>query len=257
MSKNRYFIEFSYDGSSYHGFQKQLNAITVQEIVENAISKILRDKISIISAGRTDTGVHAVNMFAHFDYDIKSKIEESNFCYLINRLLPADIAVKAIHEVKPDSHSRFDAISRTYNYYITDTKNPFNNRYRYYLSEELNYSKMNKASKKLYKYIDFKSFSKSNTDVKTFDCKITNAIWVKSEDGWKFVITSNRFLRNMVRAIVGTLIEIGKGRLRINDLDKIIQSKDRRNAGYSVPAEGLFLKEIIYNKEIFIESWKK
>ena len=257
MSNNRYFIEFSYDGSSYHGFQKQLNAITVQEIVENAISKILRDKISIISAGRTDTGVHAVNMFAHFDYDIKSKIEESNFCYLINRLLPADIAVKAIHEVKPDSHSRFDAISRTYNYYITDTKNPFNHRYRYYLSEELNYSKMNKASKKLYKYDDFKSFSKSNTDVKTFDCKITNAIWVKSDDGWKFVITSNRFLRNMVRAIVGTLIEIGKGRLRINDLDKIIQSKDRRNAGYSVPAEGLFLKEIIYNKEIFIESWKK
>ena len=257
MSNNRYFIEFSYDGSSYHGLQKQLNAITVQEIMENAISKILRDNINIISAGRTDTGVHALNMFAHFDYDIKSKIEESNYCYLINRLLPADIAVKAIHKVKPDSHSRFDAISRTYNYYITDTKNPFYHRYRYYLSEELDYNIMNKASKTLYEHEDFKCFSKSNTDVKTYNCKITDANWVKSGDDWKFTITSNRFLRSMVRSIVGTLIEIGKGKIAINDLDKIIQSKDRRNAGYSVPAEGLFLKEIIYDKKIFIKSWKK
>lgn len=257
MSNNRYFIEFSYDGSLYHGFQKQLNAITVQEIMENGISTILRDRIDIVSAGRTDTGVHAVNMFAHFDYDIKSKIEESNFCHLLNRLLPADIVVIAIHKVKSDSHSRFDAISRTYNYYITDTKNPFNHKYRYYLSEELDYIMMNKASKILYEYQDFKCFSKSNTDVKTYNCKITNAEWVKSEDDWKFIITSNRFLRNMVRAIVGTLIEIGRGKLEIDDLDKIIQSKDRRNAGYSVPAEGLFLKEIIYDKKIFIESWKK
>ena len=257
MSNNRYFIEFSYDGSLYHGFQKQLNAITVQEIMENGISTILRDTIDIVSAGRTDTGVHAVNMFAHFDYDIKSKIEESNFCHLLNRLLPADIVVIAIHKVKSDSHSRFDAISRTYNYYITDTKNPFNHKYRYYLSEELDYIMMNKASKILYEHQDFKCFSKSNTDVKTYNCKITNAEWVKSEDDWKFIITSNRFLRNMVRAIVGTLIEIGRGKLEIDDLDKIIQSKDRRNAGYSVPAEGLFLKEIIYDKKIFIESWKK
>ncbi len=257
MSNNRYFIEFSYDGSLYHGFQKQLNAITVQEIMENGISTILRDRIDIVSAGRTDTGVHAVNMFAHFDYDIKSKIEESNFCHLLNRLLPADIVVIAIHKVKSDSHSRFDAISRTYNYYITDTKNPFNHKYRYYLSEELDYIMMNKASKILYEHQDFKCFSKSNTDVKTYNCKITNAKWVKSEDDWKFIITSNRFLRNMVRAIVGTLIEIGRGKLEIDDLDKIIQSKDRRNAGYSVPAEGLFLKEIIYDKKIFIESWKK
>ena len=257
MSNNRYFIEFSYDGSLYHGFQKQLNAITVQEIMENGISTILRDRIDIVSAGRTDTGVHAVNMFAHFDYDIKSKIEESNFCHLLNRLLPADIVVIAIHKVKSDSHSRFDAISRTYNYYITDTKNPFNHKYRYYLSEELDYIMMNKASKILYEHQDFKCFSKSNTDVKTYNCKITNAEWVKSEDDWKFIITSNRFLRNMVRAIVGTLIEIGRGKLEIDDLDKIIQSKDRRNAGYSVPAEGLFLKEIMYDKKIFIESWKK
>tara|TARA_B100000029_G_scaffold59744_1_gene53765 strand:+ start:1848 stop:2621 length:774 start_codon:yes stop_codon:yes gene_type:complete len=257
MSNNRYFIEFSYDGSLYHGFQKQLNAITVQEIMENGISTILRDRIDIVSAGRTDTGVHAVNMFAHFDYDIKSKIEESNFCHLLNRLLPADIVVIAIHKVKSDSHSRFDAISRTYNYYITGTKNPFNHKYRYYLSEELDYIMMNKASKILYEHQDFKCFSKSNTDVKTYNCKITNAEWVKSEDDWKFIITSNRFLRNMVRAIVGTLIEIGRGKLEIDDLDKIIQSKDRRNAGYSVPAEGLFLKEIIYDKKIFIESWKK
>jgi len=257
MSNNRYFIEFSYDGSLYHGFQKQLNAITVQEIMENGISTILRDRIDIVSAGRTDTGVHAVNMFAHFDYDIKSKIEESNFCHLLNRLLPADIVVIAIHKVKSDSHSRFDAISRTYNYYITDTKTPFNHKYRYYLSEELDYIMMNKASKILYEHQDFKCFSKSNTDVKTYNCKITNAEWVKSEDDWKFIITSNRFLRNMVRAIVGTLIEIGRGKLEIDDLDKIIQSKDRRNAGYSVPAEGLFLKEIMYDKKIFIESWKK
>ena len=257
MPNNRYFIEFSYDGSSYHGFQKQLNAITIQEILENAISTILRDKIDIISAGRTDSGVHAVNMFAHFNYDIKTKIEESNFCHLLNRILPADIVINAIHMVKSDSHSRFDAISRTYNYYITDTKDTFNHRYRYYLSEELDYSKMNKASKLLYEYEDFKCFSKSNTDVKTFNCKITNANWVKLDDDWKFTITSNRFLRNMVRAIVGTLIEIGKGKVSIKDLDSIIQSKDRRNAGYSVPAEGLFLNEIIYNKEIFIKSWKK
>ena len=257
MSNNRYFIEFSYDGSSYHGFQKQLNAITIQEILENAISTILRDKIDITSAGRTDSGVHAINMFAHFNYVIKSKVEESNFCHLLNRILPADIVIKAIHMVKPNSHSRFDAISRTYNYYITDTKDPFNHKYRYYLSEKLDYNKMNKASKLLYEYEDFKCFSKSNTDVKTFNCKITNANWVKLDDYWKFTITSNRFLRNMVRAVVGTLIEIGKGKLDINDLDRIILSKDRRNAGYSVPAEGLFLNEIVYDKEIFLESWKK
>jgi len=256
MSTNRYFIEFSYDGSLYHGFQKQLNAITVQEIMENAISTILRERVDIISAGRTDTGVHAINMFAHFDYDIISKIEESNLCYLLNRLLPADIAIKAIHKVKPDSHSRFDAISRTYEYYITDTKNPFNHRYRYYLSDKLDYNAMNKASKILYEYEDFKCFSKSNTDVKTYNCNITNANWVKSDEDWKFTITSNRFLRNMVRSIVGTLIEIGKGK-SIKELNKIIQSKDRRNAGYSVPAEGLFLKEIKYDKKIFIESWKE
>ncbi|MFL2628671.1 MAG: tRNA pseudouridine(38-40) synthase TruA, partial [Candidatus Marisimplicoccus sp.] len=244
------------DGSLYHGFQKQLNAISVQEVMENAISTILRDKVDIISAGRTDTGVHAINMFAHFDYNIESKIEESNFCHLLNRLLPADIVIKAIHKVKPDSHSRFDAISRTYEYYITDTKNPFNHRYRYYLSDNLDYNIMNKASKILYEYEDFKCFSKSNTDVKTYDCKITNANWDKLNDDWKFTITSNRFLRNMVRSIVGTLIEIGKGK-SVNELDKIIQSKDRRNAGYSVPAEGLFLKEIRYDKKIFIESWKK
>ena len=154
MPTNRYFIDFSYDGSSYHGFQKQLNAITVQEIMENTISKILRDEINIISAGRTDTGVHAKKMFAHFD--VKSKIEEENFCYLINRLLPNDIAIKAIHKVKSDSHSRFDAISRTYNYFITNTKNPFNHGYSYYLSEKLDYSKMNKASKKFFKYDNFK-----------------------------------------------------------------------------------------------------
>ena len=255
MPTNRYFIDFSYDGSSYHGFQKQLNAITVQEIMENTISKILRDEINIISAGRTDTGVHAKKMFAHFD--VKSKIEEENFCHLINRLLPNDIAIKAIHKVKSDSHSRFDAISRTYNYFITNTKNPFNNGYSYYLSEKLDYSKMNKASKKFFKYENFKCFSKSNTDVKTYNCEISNAEWVKSGDDYKFIISSNRFLRNMVRAIVGTLIEIGKGELQIKDLDEIIQSRDRRNAGYSVPPQGLFLTEIKYDKKIFLKSWEK
>jgi len=241
----RYFIELAYKGTNYHGWQYQKNAKSVQETVEKAFSLILREKISIAGAGRTDSGVHALHYTAHFDTE--NKIENTNdFVYKLNSLLEQDIAIYKVYETHSDNHSRFSPISRTYEYHINTTKNPFVQESSYYLNFALDYEKMNQAAQKLFNYIDFTSFSKLHTERRTNNCNIYKAEWIINENKSYFIISANRFLRNMVRAIVGTLLEVGKGKLSIDDFCEIIESKDRAKAGYSVPARGLFLTKIKY-----------
>ena len=251
----RYFIEFSYLGSNYHGWQIQPNAITIQEVLENSMSKILNYKINLIGCGRTDSGVHSKQMFAHFD--LESSIN-NNFLHKINSFLPKDIAINRFFAVNIDSHARFDAKSRTYEYYMSNIKNPFELGKTYYYKNDLDIIKMNESAKVLLNYTDFKCFSKSKTDVKTFNCKIFEANWVLLDNSMVFKITANRFLRNMVRAIVGTLIEVGLGRISIKEFESIIIKRDRTLAGFSVPAHGLYLKKIKYDwKEILLNGKEK
>ncbi|WP_455168503.1 tRNA pseudouridine(38-40) synthase TruA [Aegicerativicinus sediminis] len=239
----RYFIKLSYDGLAYHGWQNQPNALSVQEVLEKSISTILGVDVEIVGAGRTDTGVHAKEMFAHFDYD-SPLIEE--FVFKMNSFLPKDIAIQNVFEMQPDAHARFDAVSRTYHYHIHIEKDPFLVNHSYQYGRDLDLKKMNDACKILYQYTDFQCFSKSNTDVKTYYCKVTLAEWFVDGNNYTFIITANRFLRNMVRAIVGTMLMIGSGKLEAAELHNIIKSKDRSNAGFSVPSHGLYLTEVLY-----------
>ena len=250
----RYFIEFSYDGSNYHGIQKQPYSLTIQEILETNISKYSGSNINLTLAGRTDAGVHAKQMFAHFD--IEHDFNKTNFCRSINMMIPKDICVECLSEVAEDLHARFDAISRTYEYFISSKKDPFNYKFSYYFRDKLDIDKMNESCQILIKHKNFKCFSKSNTDVKTYDCDIQFAEWNISDKGYNFSVKANRFLRNMVRSIVGTMIQIGIQKISDKDFQIILDSQDRRNAGYSVPASGLFLTNIDY-KEKFETSWKK
>lgn len=244
----RYFLELSYNGTKYHGWQNQPNAITVQEVIENALTMLLKRAISIVGAGRTDAGVHALQMFAHFDYE--SKIDTNEIKYKLNSFLPNDIAIHSIFEVKQDAHSRFDAMSRTYLYRISLEKDPFSFERAYYVNSELDIEKMDEASKILFDYSDFESFSKSKTDVKTYNCEIMKADWVQHGNELHFTIKADRFLRNMVRAIVGTLISIGSNKIDLKDLHTIIKSKNRSEAGFSVPAHALYLSKIEYPEHI-------
>jgi len=244
----RYFLELSYNGKAYHGWQNQPNAISVQEVIEDALSKLLRAQISIVGAGRTDAGVHAKQMFAHFDTDVEFLSE--NLKFKLNSFLPNDIAIRDIFEVKEDAHTRFDAISRTYIYRISQHKNVFGYENSYYLKHALNVGKMNEASKILFKHENFKCFSRSNTDVKTYNCEIMKAEWTVSGDEIIFTIKANRFLRNMVRAIVGTMVDIGLGKTEVNAFQDIIKSQNRVNAGASVPGHALYLTHIEYPKDI-------
>ncbi|PKQ46049.1 tRNA pseudouridine(38-40) synthase TruA [Confluentibacter flavum] len=240
----KYFIELSYNGKAYHGWQNQPKSISVQEVIEDSLSKLLGESIAIVGAGRTDAGVHASQMFAHFDTEIAFK--EDDLVYKLNSFLPKDIAVHTIFKVKAEAHARFDALSRTYLYRITLKKNVFTFDNTFYIKQELDVDKMNEASKILFQYKDFQCFSKSKTDVKTYDCDIMKASWFFKEDELHFVIKADRFLRNMVRAIVGTMINIGIGKLNIEDLHTIIISKNRSEAGFSVPAHALYLIEVEY-----------
>lgn len=240
----RYFIEFSYNGKAYHGWQYQPNAISVQQVLEEALTKLLRAKISVMGAGRTDAGVHAAQMFAHFD--IEESFDIDLIVFKLNCFLPKDIAIHSIFEVNPKAHARFNAISRTYDYRISTKKNVFTSDFAYHIFFPLDIEKMNEACKILFHYKDFQCFSKSNTDVKTYYCDIKEAFWKFENDELIFTITANRFLRNMVRAIVGTMVEIGLGKIEVEQLHEIIQSKDRSEAGYSVPAQGLYLMKIVY-----------
>jgi tRNA pseudouridine38-40 synthase len=244
----RYFIELSYNGKDYHGWQNQPNAISVQQVLEEAFSVLLQTKIEIVGAGRTDTGVHASQMFAHFD--VEFEIDISTLAFKLNSFLPNDISIHDIFKVKDDAHARFDAISRTYHYKISTTKNVFTINFAYRLQVPLDIKKMNDACNILLQYKDFQCFSKSNTDVKTYYCTIEKAEWIEEQNDLIFIISADRFLRNMVRAIVGTMINIGLGKIQVKDLISIIESKNRSEAGFSVPAHGLYLTQITYPESL-------
>ena len=240
----RYFIQFSYFGKAYHGWQNQPNVITVQQVLEEGLSRLLRYKVSVMGAGRTDAGVHAKEMYAHFNF---AEIEDTlDLAHRLNNYLPADIAVKSIFKVRPETHARFDALERTYEYWIVKEKNPFYIDFAYFKCSTLDLMAMNKAAKILMEYEDFECFSKSNTDVKTFLCKIKKAEWELKNDKLVFTITADRFLRNMVRAIVGTLLEVGLGKIKPEAIREIIKSKNRAMAGTSVPAKALYLTKVLY-----------
>lgn len=245
LVKLRYFIEFSYNGKNYFGYQIQPKQISVQEDLEKALGTILRTEIKTAGAGRTDTGVHARKMFAHFD--VPFALPE-NLVTRLNSFLPKDISVKRIFEVKDDFHARFDATFRTYEYFISLEKDPFLQDFSWQISNRsLDLDKMNEACKILFKYDDFTSFAKVGGDNKTNLCEIYKAGWEQSGSVLKFTISANRFLRNMVRAIVGTMVEVGSGKINPEDLHQIIEQKHRNSAGTSAPAQGLFLVDVGYN----------
>ncbi|HSI69460.1 MAG TPA: tRNA pseudouridine(38-40) synthase TruA [Gillisia sp.] len=247
----RYFLELAYNGKAYHGWQYQPNAPTVQETLEKALFTILRKETPVVGAGRTDTGVHASQYFVHFDAE--GIADSKKFIYKLNSVLPEDIAAYDVFKVKDDAHARFDARSRSYQYRLSLRKDPFFVESAHHLKNEIDVDRMNRAAAILKDYKDFKCFSRSKTDVKTYNCLVTEAVWKQEEDLLVFHITADRFLRNMVRAIVGTLLEVGLGKLEVEQVHEIIKSRDRRNAGTSVPAKGLFLTGIEYPRSIVKE----
>jgi tRNA pseudouridine38-40 synthase len=250
--KTRYFIFISYKGTSYHGWQIQSNSITVQQILEEALSVVLNEKISTIGAGRTDTGVHATFFCAHFE-SISSDLSEIwNLIFRLNQYLPPDISVSSIKKVVPDASARYSAISRTYKYYISKVKDPFFDNSSWYIHGNTDAALMNRACEILYKHSDFTSFSKLHSGAKTNICKIYSTKWEESDNRLVFNIKADRFLRNMVRAIVGTMVEIGNGKMNLKEFEEIILAKDRCRAGKSAPAKGLFLVDIEYPVEIFM-----
>lgn len=249
----RYFIQLAYKGTNYHGWQIQDNALTVQAELNKTLSILLNQTIETHGCGRTDKGVHASNYYAHFDAKEISDIPQ--LIYKLNKFLPKDIAVYKIFKVKKDASARFDAINRTYDYYITKRKDPFLNESAYYFYGNLDIELMNKAAEILLTYKDFEAFSKSNTQVNNYICHISFAKWIENNNLLNFKITANRFLRNMVRAIVGTMLEVGKGNMNLEEFKHVIESKNRSNAGFSVPAHALFLSNINYPHSIFdVES---
>ena len=249
--KRRYFIRFAYNGTAYCGWQMQPNGLSVQEVLTKALCTILRtEDIEIVAAGRTDAGVHARNMIAHFD--IEDQLPPGlDLVNKLNSLLPQDISVINIREVNPEAHARFDALSRRYEYHLVLHKDVFRHPFAMRIYHPLDFDRMNEAAKILFEYSDFTSFSKLHTDVKTNNCKIMAAHWEQREDEWIFVVEADRFLRNMVRAIVGTLLEVGRGKITPEDFRTIIEAKNRCNAGSSVPAKGLFLVEVTYPEKIY------
>jgi tRNA pseudouridine38-40 synthase len=249
--KKRFFIYFSYKGTAYHGWQIQPNGISVQEVLTKALCTILRTEFEIVGAGRTDTGVHAKLMVAHFDLENDLELD-AQFVTKLNSFLPNDIAVFKIVEVQPDAHARFDAISRRYEYHIVTNKDVFKTGLAVREFNQLDYKTMNEAAKTLMEYCDFTSFSKLHTDVKTNNCIIHLAEWKQQENEWVFTIEADRFLRNMVRAIVGTLFEVGRGKMTLEEFKNVIETKNRCKAGTSVPAHGLYLVDIKYPNNIFL-----
>ena len=247
----RFFIYLSYDGARYHGWQRQPNGLSVQQVLEEALSTILRQPIEVVGAGRTDAGVNASMMVAHMDVPLCSDTVAAQKDRL-NRLLPPDVAVQRIVPVRDDAHARFSATSRTYHYYITFDKSPFLRHYAWRCPFPLDIDRMNEAASHLFDYTDFTSFSKLHTDVKTNNCRIMKAEWLQQADGtWMFEVQADRFLRNMVRAIVGTLVDVGRDRMTVQQFCDIIERKDRCAAGQSMPGNALFLADITYPEHIF------
>ncbi|HET8859959.1 tRNA pseudouridine(38-40) synthase TruA [Marivirga sp.] len=246
----RYFFTIAYKGTNYHGWQKQPNAMGVQQKVEEVFSTILNHTVEIVGSGRTDSGVHATAQVFHVDFS--NLVEAEQLIYKANKMLPHDIALKQVRKVQSEAHSRFDAFSRAYQYHITIEKNPFAIDQAYFFTQELSLVKMNEAAEKLLNYKDFECFSKVKTDVYTFNCDIFEAYWKQEDVSMVFHIKANRFLRGMVRAIVGTLLDVGQNKISIEDFENIIKSKDRNAAGRSVPAQGLFLTEVRYPDNIYL-----
>ena len=247
----RYFLYFSYKGTHYHGWQRQPNGVSVQQVLEEALSTVLRTDIAVVGAGRTDAGVHAKCMVAHFEVESLNFTPE-DLIKKLNSLLPYDVSVSALRCVAPEAHARFSALSRRYEYWTTASKDPFVKDLMVRVPASLDYERMNQAAALLLHYTDFTSFSKLHTDVKTNNCKIYHAEWVPKGDYWCFVIEADRFLRTMVRAIVGTLWMVGKGVISIDDFCRIIEQKDRCAAGTSAPAEGLYLVNVRYPDDIWM-----
>lgn len=253
MATQRYFIYLAYDGTNYHGWQIQPNGISVQECLMKALATFLRREIEVIGAGRTDAGVHATLMVAHFDFE-GDDLDVALVADKLNRLLPPDISVYQVRRVKSDAHARFDATARTYKYYITTSKNPFNRQYRCRIHGNFDFKRMNEAAQELFGYSDFTSFSKLHTDVKTNICRITMAEWTQVDEvTWVFTIRADRFLRNMVRAIVGTLLEVGRGKMTVQYFKQVIELQDRGKAGTSAPGQALFLVNVEYPENLFID----
>ena len=252
--KTRYFIYISFKGTSYHGWQIQPNSVTIQEILDNALSTVFNEDISATGAGRTDAGVHALAFCAHFESISPDLADNKNNIFRLNQFLPKDIAVNGIYKVVPDAHARFSAVSRTYKYYIARVKDPFMDDSSWFIHGKIDLNIMNRACLILMKYTDFTSFSRLHSDVKTNLCIIFSAFWVKDDAALVFTIKADRFLRNMVRAIVGTMVATGAGKIGLKEFENIIQAKDRCRAGQSAPARGLFLTDIEYPREIFVRD---
>lgn len=256
---HRYFLRLSYNGTEFSGWQFQHNAITIQQIINEKMSMLLHEQIEVVGCGRTDAGVHARKFYAHFDSEKENLEVDENILFRLNKMLPHAIAIQEVKKVPERSHARFHAFSRTYEYHICRMKNPFGPNLHWELTDLLDVNLMNEGAKILLTYDDFEAFSKTS-DVKSTICKLTKAEWsVKYGEketanegkaiGYVFTITSNRFLRNMVRAIVGTLVDVGCGKITLDDVHRIVKSKERSQAGTSVPARGLFLTEVLYPKE--------
>jgi tRNA pseudouridine38-40 synthase len=243
-------MDLSYDGTNYHGWQNQPDAISVQSCIEKALSILIKAKTPIYGAGRTDSGVHAVKMCAHFD--VLELTNSSKLLHDLNSFLPKDISVNKIYKVNLESHARFDALAREYEYKISLIKNVFNNNRSYYIKNNLDIKLMNEACRIMLNHTNFKCFSKSKTDVKTYNCDLNYAKWNLNDNELIFPIKANRFLRNMVRAIVGTLIHVGLKKISLQDFEKVIISQDRTKAGPSAPAHALYLTNIFYPKEIIL-----
>ena len=246
----RYFFEITYNGSNYHGWQSQVNAVGIQGIVEEVLSKLFRDKITIVGSGRTDRGVHCVQQYFHAD--ISKSFDVNNLLIRMNSFLPRDIAIRSVRRVKADASARYNASARTYQYHITRIKDPFRVGSAYYFRKSLDMPTLKLATSLLLGVQDFQCFSKVKTDVDHFICKVTKAHWNQNGELLVFTITANRFLRGMVRAVVGTLLDVGAGKINTGDFRHILKSKDRRKAGMNVPAEGLFLTQVKYPKQIFL-----
>lgn len=247
----RYFLELSYKGTPFHGWQIQKNAFTVQECIESALSTYFRKPIYITGSGRTDTGVHASMQVCHFD--LTDEVPGENFLKAVNSILPKEISIHILRPVKADAHARFSARKRSYIYQIIFRKNPFLTDLAWQNFTNPDVEKMNEAAKALFRHSDFECFSKVNTEVNHFRCEIISAHWEQKDDRLLFHITANRFLRGMVRAIVGTLLEVGLGFRKVEEMDELILSRDRAKAGKAAPAKGLFLSQIIYPEDIYLD----
>ena len=249
----RYFFEIAFNGKPYHGWQIQENAITVQQIVQEKLQLIHKnEKPTVTGCGRTDAGVHAEQFFFHVDIPPISNLDK--YCFQMNNMLPIEIQLKQIHLVKEDAHARFDALSRTYEYRFSTLKSPFSSGFVTYISEKINVNNMNECCQMIKGKHDFTSFSKTHTDVNHFFCEILEAEWVKKDEQIIFRVKANRFLRNMVRALVGTMVLVGKEKISSSDFKKIMMSKDRTKAGPSAKAHGLFLTNIAYSNHIYVQE---